>query len=169
MLQTVSTAFENRRHAAHDHSTAATLAGDNCHLSLSPEQAETKPYCCRALQVIALQAAENPAMMAVVAQLQHAVLTMPWEVRIAAAQAIAKVAVRSEEPYRIHCYSILRSLAASGRATGNDPLGARPFVYSCSDHVGSSRLQMGWTCCTTRLLVSLATHTTDRHEHAGAC
>lgn len=44
-----------------------------------------------ALQVIALQASENPAMMAVVSQLQHAVLTMPWEVRIAAAQAIAKV------------------------------------------------------------------------------
>lgn len=42
-------------------------------------------------QVIALQASENPAMMAVVSQLQHAVLTMPWEVRIAAAQAIAKV------------------------------------------------------------------------------
>ena len=80
-------------------------------------------------QVIALQAAENPAMMAVVAQLQHAVLTMPWEVRIAAAQAIAKVAVRSEEPYRIHCYSILRSLAASDRATGNDPLGARTRAF----------------------------------------
>ena len=44
-----------------------------------------------ASQVIALQASENPAMMAVVSQLQHAVLTMPWEVRIAAAQAIAKV------------------------------------------------------------------------------
>ena len=41
--------------------------------------------------MIALQASENPAMMAVVSQLQHAVLTMPWEVRIAAAQAIAKV------------------------------------------------------------------------------
>jgi len=79
-------------------------------------------------EVIALQAAENPAMMAVVAQLQHAVLTMPWEVRIAAAQAIAKVAVRSEEPYRIHCYSILRSLAASDRATGNDPLGVAAVV-----------------------------------------
>jgi hypothetical protein len=45
------------------------------------------------LQVIALQASENPAMMAVVSQLQHAVLTMPWEVRIAAAQAIAKVSL----------------------------------------------------------------------------
>lgn len=122
-VQTVSTDFENRWHAALDHSTAAMLAGDTCYPCLSPERAETEPCCCRALQVIALQAAENPAMMAVVAQLQHAVLTMPWEVRIAAAQAIAKVAVRSEEPYRIHCYSILRSLAASGRATGNDPLG----------------------------------------------
>jgi hypothetical protein len=116
-----------------------------------------------ALQVIALQASENPAMMAVVSQLQHAVLTMPWEVRIAAAQAIAKVrrhtlvvswsswqlllanircrecsnhtilpvpaqvAVRSEEPYRIHCYSILRSLAASDHAAGNDALGQHPY------------------------------------------
>lgn len=41
--------------------------------------------------MIALQASENPAMMAVVSQLQHAVLTMPWPVRCAAAQAIAKV------------------------------------------------------------------------------
>jgi hypothetical protein len=79
-------------------------------------------------EVIALQASENPAMMAVVSQLQHAVLTMPWEVRIAAAQAIAKVAVRSEEPYRIHCYSILRSLAASDHAAGNDALGVAAVV-----------------------------------------
>jgi hypothetical protein len=68
-------------------------------------------------------------MMAVVAQLQHAVLAMPWEVRIAAAQAIAKVAVRSEEPYRIHCYSILRSLAAHDATNGHDPLGGHTFVF----------------------------------------
>lgn len=56
-----------------------------CSLSLPISSAFCAP------QVIALQASENPAMMAVVSQLQHAVLTMPWEVRIAAAQAIAKV------------------------------------------------------------------------------
>ncbi len=38
---------------------------------------------------------------------------------------IPQVAVRSEEPYRIHCYSILRSLAASDHASGKDSLGAR--------------------------------------------
>ena len=43
------------------------------------------------VQVIALQATENPAMMAVVSQLQHAIMTMPWPVRCAAAQATAKV------------------------------------------------------------------------------
>ena len=42
-------------------------------------------------QVIALQASENPAMMAVVSQLQHAIMTMPWPIRCAAAQATAKV------------------------------------------------------------------------------
>jgi hypothetical protein len=63
-------------------------------------------------QVIALQASENPAMMAVVSQLQHAVLTMPWEVRIAAAQAIAKVSLRSiglenaAEPAAWHCLHV---------------------------------------------------------------
>ena len=35
-----------------------------------------------------------------------------------------QVAVRSEEPYRIHCYSILRSLAASDLTMGHDFLGA---------------------------------------------
>ena len=61
------------------------------------QQIQQQPFCkidlCSLMfvQVIALQASENPAMMAVVAQLQHATLTMPWEVRNAAAQAIAKV------------------------------------------------------------------------------
>ena len=42
-------------------------------------------------ELIAVQAAENPAMLTVVAALQHAALTMPWQVRAAAAQAVAKV------------------------------------------------------------------------------
>ena len=40
----------------------------------------------------------------------------------------AQVAVRSEEPYRIHCYSILRSLAASDLTLGHDFLGAHTIV-----------------------------------------
>ena len=35
-------------------------------------------------------------MMAVVSQLQHAILTMPWPIRCAAAQATAKVSVLHE-------------------------------------------------------------------------
>lgn len=39
-----------------------------------------------------------------------------------------QIAVRSEEPYRIHCYSILRSLAASDVTSGHDPLGRRLYL-----------------------------------------
>jgi hypothetical protein len=42
-------------------------------------------------ELIALHAAEKPAMVAIIAGLQSAVLTAPWSVRAAAAQAVAKV------------------------------------------------------------------------------
>jgi hypothetical protein len=40
----------------------------------------------------------------------------PWEVRIASAQSVAKIGVRSGEPFRVQCYSILAT--ARGRAPG---------------------------------------------------
>ena len=115
-------------------------------------------------------------MMAVVSQLQHAILTMPWAIRCAAAQATAKVrllrensgfsayahvasscayfvqvAVRSEEPYRIHCYSILRSLAASDLTMGHDFLGvhvSQPVfgVTAMSGCLMSSQAAQGFLC-----------------------
>lgn len=90
------------------------------------------PISCAfcAPQVIALQASENPAMMAVVSQLQHAVLTMPWEVRIAAAQAIAKV----------HSLLFLKRPAvhASEQRATNE---SHP---ASTTHIATSEKQQGW-------------------------
>ena len=134
-----------------------------------------------AVQVIALQASENPAMMAVVSQLQHAIMTMPWPIRCAAAQATAKVRTRlvtlllcnvamsvcntcsafdvcqpmhrwlcdRRKPYRIHCYSILRSLAAPDLTMGHDFLGAHvgalvPVAGSC---LVESSCRCNSNCC----------------------
>lgn len=70
-----------------------------------------------------LQAFRNPQMAAVMSHLQHAALTMPPGPRTAAVQALAKVAVRSEEPYRLQCYSVLASLATASRASEPDAHG----------------------------------------------
>lgn len=56
-------------------------------------------------------------------------------VRVAASQAMAKVAVRSGEPYRVQCYSQLVVVAGwmgggsgSGGFASLDPLGVAPVV-----------------------------------------
>ena len=41
-------------------------------------------------------------------------------------QALAKIAVRSGEPYRLQCYSILAAAGAAG--AGGDPLGLQPVT-----------------------------------------
>ena len=50
-------------------------------------------------------------MAAVVSNLQHAVITQPWPVRVTAATSLLKIAVRSDEPFRIQVYSFLAGLA----------------------------------------------------------
>ncbi|GAX84107.1 hypothetical protein CEUSTIGMA_g11530.t1 [Chlamydomonas eustigma] len=57
---------------------------------------------------MALAAATHcPMLVAVISHLQRALLAGSWELRCTSAQALAKVAVRSREPYRIQCYSAL--------------------------------------------------------------
>ncbi|KAI8463169.1 MAG: hypothetical protein J3K34DRAFT_496513, partial [Monoraphidium minutum] len=51
--------------------------------------------------------AANPLLSMILTHLQRAMVAAPWEVRIATAQAIAKVGVRSGEPFRVQCYSML--------------------------------------------------------------
>jgi hypothetical protein len=41
-----------------------------------------------------------------------------WEVRLAAAQAIAKIGIRSGEPFRVQCYSMLATARSSSAAAG---------------------------------------------------
>ncbi|GLI65416.1 hypothetical protein VaNZ11_008982, partial [Volvox africanus] len=74
----------------------------------------------------------SPLLSMSIAQLNRAQLTGAPVVRVAAAQALAKLAVRSGEPYRIQCYSLLA--AAVGRIGGvcggavADPLGLASVV-----------------------------------------
>lgn len=61
-------------------------------------------------QLAAAAVAQNPTLVSILSHLQRALLTGVWEVRLAAAQAIAKVAVRSGEPFRLQCYNILAAV-----------------------------------------------------------
>jgi hypothetical protein len=62
-------------------------------------------------------ATTNPLLTAVVAHLQRALVAGgTWEVRVSAAQALAKVAVRSGEPFRVQCYALLSAAAPGARA-----------------------------------------------------
>lgn len=57
--------------------------------------------------------ATNPVLAMVMSHLQRAMVTGQWEMRATAAQAVAKIAVRSPEPFRIHGYSMLTAAVAS--------------------------------------------------------
>ncbi|KAG2422978.1 hypothetical protein HXX76_015649 [Chlamydomonas incerta] len=83
----------------------------------------------------------NPLLSLAASHLHRAVMTGPAVVRVASAQALAKVAVRSGEPYRIQAYSLLAAAAGCGGGPaaaaggggpgdrgGPDPLGLAPVV-----------------------------------------
>lgn len=70
-----------------------------------------------------VQALRKPLMAAVLSHLHHSALSQPWGIRVAAVQAIAKVAVRSEEPYKLQGYTILKSLSAPDYISDPDATG----------------------------------------------
>ena len=70
-----------------------------------------------------VQALRKPLMAAVLSHLHHSALSQPWGIRVAAVQAIAKVAVRSEEPYKLQGYAILKSLSAPDYISDPDATG----------------------------------------------
>ncbi|KAG2426717.1 hypothetical protein HYH02_014757 [Chlamydomonas schloesseri] len=86
--------------------------------------------------------AHNPLLSLAVSHLHRGMMTGPPVVRVAAAQALAKLAVRSGEPYRIQAYSLLAAAAGCGGGPaaaagggglaadrgGPDPLGLAPVV-----------------------------------------
>ncbi|MEW5302150.1 MAG: hypothetical protein WDW36_004959 [Sanguina aurantia] len=88
---------------------------------------------------VAISAVDGNAMMSVVMNhLQRVMLTGSPQLRSFAALALAKIAVRSNEPFRIQCYSMLSSVqhmaggdSRSGSRSGggrDDPLGLAAVV-----------------------------------------
>ncbi|KAF6252279.1 hypothetical protein COO60DRAFT_1704362 [Scenedesmus sp. NREL 46B-D3] len=67
-------------------------------------------------QLAAAAMALNPVLCLLIARLQRVMVTGLWEVRLAAAQALSKIAVRSGEPFRVQCYSILATAAGGSIA-----------------------------------------------------
>ena len=95
----------------------------------------------------AVQTMRNPSLARVITHLQHASLVLPWAARIAAAQALAKLAVRSEEPYRMQCYAILTALVAADGATSHDTIG-EGFWLLCSCLSSAFEWQRNLSTCT---------------------
>lgn len=65
----------------------------------------------------------SPTLSRIMLALQSLMITAVWQLRLAAAQALAKIAVRSGEPYRLQCYSILAAAANQGGSGAGDALG----------------------------------------------
>ena len=67
-----------------------------------------------AAELMAQCGGRSPTLSRILLALQSLMLTAVWQLRLAAAQALAKVAVRSGEPYRLQCYSILAAATSAG-------------------------------------------------------
>ena len=98
-----------------------------------------------------MQALRKPLMVAVLSHLHHSALSQPWGIRVAAVQAIAKVAVRSEEPYKLQGYTILKSLSAPDYISDPDATGE---LSVCLSVYLSVCLYLMWTHTCMRLLAS---------------
>ncbi len=96
-----------------------------------------------------MQALRKPLMAAVLSHLHHSALSQPWGIRVAAVQAIAKVAVRSEEPYKLQGYTILKSLSAPDYISDPDATGGLSVCLSVCLSV-----YLMWTHTCMRLLAS---------------
>lgn len=96
-------------------------------------------------EMLALMAMRNPMLMAVVSQLQGTALAGAWNLRVAAAHALGKIAALSDEPFRFHCYTLLATLA--GQNT-DDTLGAVPRrEHACGTHLLNARMLRAFRCC----------------------
>ena len=93
------------------------------------------------------EASRSPVLLTVLQALQRALSTGSWHVRVAAVESIGKVggahfvsfakcgttcvffvqiAVRSPEPFRIHCYALLSSVGRAHGVMSRDVLGVVP-------------------------------------------
>lgn len=79
-------------------------------------------------EMLGVMAMRNPRLMSVISQLQRAALTLSWQLRVAAVRALGSIAVKADEPFRFHCYSLLSALAGTSADKSVDALGAFSFV-----------------------------------------
>jgi len=81
--------------------------------------------------ILRAHAESNPSLSIVISALNDVIMSGNWQLRTAAARAIAKIALRSGEPYRLHCYGILLSVSLGSH--GQDTLGLQGVVKSAVD------------------------------------
>ena len=81
--------------------------------------------------ILRAHAGANASLSVVISALNDVILSGNWQLRTAAARAIAKIALRSGEPYRLHCYGILLSVSLGSH--GQDSLGLQGVVKSAID------------------------------------
>lgn len=74
-------------------------------------------------EMLGVMAMRNPRLMSVISQLQRAALTLSWQLRVAAVRALGSIAVKADEPFRFHCYSLLNALAGTAAGKSVDSLG----------------------------------------------
>lgn len=78
-------------------------------------------------EVLRKYAERNPGISKTINVLQDIAATASWQVRLAAVAALAKIAIRSGEPYRLRCYAVLNALV-SGDGGTEDPMGVASSV-----------------------------------------
>lgn len=91
-------------------------------------------------EMLGVMAMRNPRLMSVISQLQRAALTLSWQLRVAAVRALGSIAVKADEPFRFHCYSLLTALAGTGGDESADALGAQFYALWSSAGVGGGLL-----------------------------
>jgi hypothetical protein len=112
----------------------------------------------------AAAASTNPLLTVVIAHLQRALVAGSWEVRVAAAQALAKVGVRSGEPFRVQCYALLSGAAPAARAGLAAP-GAAATATTTTANGNSANAQQQKDAAIGAPALSLAQ---QQHHHRGA-
>ncbi len=81
--------------------------------------------------ILRAHAGANASLSVVISALNDVIMSGNWQLRTAAARAIAKIALRSGEPYRLHCYGILLSVSLGSH--GQDTLGLQGVVKPAID------------------------------------
>ncbi|XP_047090059.1 uncharacterized protein LOC124702006 [Lolium rigidum] len=65
-------------------------------------------------KMVAAASSRNPTLASALTRLQRCAFSGSWEIRIAAAQALTTIAIRSGEPYRLQIYEFLHALSLGG-------------------------------------------------------